>query len=121
MTEPTGMTELTRMTEPTGTVGFSAPIAEKTFSRSRSPIRRQILGIELFASVALVVCLIIALTAVSIGVARAQALAPAGGSRDDAPVAVAVFFGVMLASMGGLTAIVSQTGPAATSDSDEQD
>ena len=74
MTKPTGMTKPTRMTELTGKVGFSAPIAEKTFSRSRPPIRRQILGIELFASVALVVCLIIALTAVSIGMARAQVL-----------------------------------------------
>ena len=53
------------MTELTGKVGFASPAADKTF-----PSRR---GVELFATVALAVSLVIAATAVSIGMARAQA------------------------------------------------
>jgi hypothetical protein len=58
------------MTELTGKVGFASPISEKALSRKRT------LGVELIATLALAVCLIIAATAVSIGMARAQALAP---------------------------------------------
>ena len=54
------------MTELTGKVGFASPIAHKSFARRRC-------GIELFATVALAVSLVIAATAVSIGMARAQA------------------------------------------------
>jgi hypothetical protein len=54
------------MTELTGMVGFASPIAEKKLSRRRT------LGVELFATLALAVSLIIAATAVSIGMARAQ-------------------------------------------------
>ena len=55
------------MTELAGKVGFASPISEKTFSK------RQRLGVELFATVALAVSLVVAATAVSIGMARAQA------------------------------------------------
>jgi len=51
------------MTELTGKVGFASPVSETRLSR------RRILGIELIAAVALTVCLIIAVTAVSIGMA----------------------------------------------------
>jgi hypothetical protein len=54
------------MTELTGKVGFASPIAHRTFANRRR-------GIELFATVALAVSLVIAATAVSIGMARAQA------------------------------------------------
>jgi hypothetical protein len=54
------------MTELTGKVGFASPVIEKRFSKRR-------VGIELFATVALAVSLVIAATAVSIGMARAQA------------------------------------------------
>jgi hypothetical protein len=60
----------------------------------------------LFATVALAVSLVIAVTAVSIGMARAQALGTVGNS-DRAPFAIAVFFGAVMAGMGGLTAIVA--------------
>jgi hypothetical protein len=56
------MAELTRM------VGFASSIPEKPCSRRRT------LGVELMATAALAVSLVIALTAVSIGVARAQVL-----------------------------------------------
>ena len=55
------------MTELAGKVGFASPISEKIFSK------RQRIGVELFATVALAVSLVVAATAVSIGMARAQA------------------------------------------------
>jgi hypothetical protein len=55
------------MTELTVPVGFVSPISQKTFAKRRRA------GVELFATIALAVSLIIAATAVSIGMARAQA------------------------------------------------
>jgi hypothetical protein len=87
------------MTELTGKVGYASPVSTKRITRCR------IVGVELIATVALVVCLIIAATAVSIGMARAQALASIG--RHDHAPAVALFFGAVMAGMGGLTAMVA--------------
>ena len=56
------------MTELTGMAGFTSPIAQKT-----SATRRRA-GVELFATLALAASLLVAATAVSIGMARAQAL-----------------------------------------------
>ncbi len=56
------------MTELTGMAGFTSPIAGKTFAKRRRA------GVELFATLALAVSLLVAATAVSIGMARAQAL-----------------------------------------------
>ena len=58
--------EAITMTELTGKVGFASPIAHRSFASQRR-------GIELFATVALAVSLVVAATAVSIGMARAQA------------------------------------------------
>ena len=58
--------EAITMTELTGKVGFASPIAHRSFASRRR-------GIELFATVALAVSLVVAATAVSIGMARAQA------------------------------------------------
>ena len=88
------------MTELTGKVGFASPVSETRLSR------RRILGVELIATVALTVCLIIAVTAVSIGMARAQALANID-QHDHTPFAVALLFGAVMAGMGGLTAMVA--------------
>jgi len=60
------------MTALTGKVGFASPISENVSSRKST------LGIELIATLALAVCLIIAATAVSFGVARAQSIPTAG-------------------------------------------
>ena len=57
--------EIETLTELTGTVGFASPMAEHIISRRRH-------GVELFATLALAVSLVIAATAVSIGMARAQ-------------------------------------------------
>ncbi len=88
------------MTELTGKVGFASPISEKSLSRRRS------LGVELIAMAALVVCLIVAVTAVSIGMARAQALAAVDNS-DRAPFAIGLLLGAVMAGMGGLTAMAT--------------
>ena len=88
------------MTELTGKVGFASAVSTKRITRCR------IVGVELIATMALVVCLIIAVTAVSIGMARAQALATID-RHDHTPFAVALLFGAMMAGMGGLTAMVA--------------
>jgi hypothetical protein len=88
------------MTELTGKVGFASPVSKKPLSR------RRILNVELLATVALAVSLIIAVTAVSIGVARAQAFASLGSSGRT-PFTVGLFVGAVMAGMGGLTAMVA--------------
>jgi hypothetical protein len=88
------------MTELTGKVGFTSAVSTNRITRCR------IVGVELIATMALVVCLIIAVTAVSIGMARAQAFANFD-RHDHAPFAVALFFGAVMAGMGGLTAMVA--------------
>ncbi len=65
----------------TGQVGFATPIAETTFAKRRR------LGVELLATLALAVSLMIAATAVSIGMARAQtfhAAAPCNAMTEKA-------------------------------------
>jgi hypothetical protein len=56
------------MTELSGTAGFASPMTEQKFFRRRNA------AVELFATLALAVSLLVAATAVSIGMARAQAL-----------------------------------------------
>jgi len=89
------------MTELTGKVGFASPATEQTFSKRRSA------GIELLATVALAVSLVIAATAVSIGMARAQAFGAVPHS-DGTPFAIAVFLALALTGMGGLTAVAAR-------------
>ncbi len=89
------------MTELTGKVGFASPVIEKRFCKRRSA------GIELIATVALAISLVIAATAVSIGMARAQALG-AVGNDNSAPLAIALFLGLVMAGMGGLTALAAR-------------
>jgi Na+/glutamate symporter len=89
------------MTELTGKVGFASPTLEGKFSTRRRA------GVELIATVALAISLIIAGIAVSIGVARAQALDAVTGS-DGASLGIAILFGLLLAGMGGLTALAAR-------------
>jgi len=56
------------MAELTGLPGFAPPMTARTISRRRN------IGIELIATVALAISLMIAATAVSIGMTRAQAI-----------------------------------------------
>lgn len=89
------------MSELTGMVGFAAPVVGKPLSRRRN------LYIELIATTALAVSLIVAATAVSIGVARAHTL---GAIRESegAPIAVALCLGAAAAGVAGLTALRSR-------------
>ena len=89
------------MTELTGKVGFASPATEKKFTKRRA------VGIELLATVALALSLVIAATAVSIGMARAQALGAVPHS-DGAPLAIALFVGLAMAGMGALAAIAAR-------------
>ena len=62
--------------------------------------------VELIATVLLLLSTLVAVTVVSIGIARAEGL----GSRADfdaAPLAIALFIGLLFAAMGGLTAIAA--------------
>lgn len=56
------------MTEFSGNFGFASPSIERNLSRRRNT------GVQLLATITLAVSLIIAATAVSIGMARAQVL-----------------------------------------------
>ena len=71
------------MTELAGKVGFGATRTEAAFCK------RHCAGVELFATLALVVSLLIAATAVSLGVARAQGL-HALGAKARAPVSLLI-------------------------------
>jgi hypothetical protein len=92
------------MTELSGKVGFASPASERKFSRRRGAV------VELMATLALAVSFVIAATAVSIGVARAQVLGAAGGDAG-APLAIAIFLGLFMAAMGGLTALAARDRP----------
>lgn len=90
------------MTELTGRdVGFASPATDRKFS-----IRRT--GIELAATAGLAVALVIAAAAVSIGMARAQALGSAA-HYGGAPLALAAAgLSVVVAGWGGLSALVTR-------------
>jgi hypothetical protein len=61
---------------------------------------------ELSTTAALALSTAVAVTAVSIGIARAD-VADAVVKGDGAPLAIAVFIGLLLSGMGGLTAIMA--------------
>jgi hypothetical protein len=97
---------MTTMTALTGKVGFASPMSNKTFSKRRHA------GVELIATVALAACLIVAATAVSIGMAHAQALGTVGDG--DAPFAVVLLIGMVMTGMGVLTVFAAR-GPGSDS------
>jgi hypothetical protein len=68
--------------------------------------RRSIVCVELITTGALALSTAVAVTAVSIGIARADVVG-AVAKGDGAPFAVALLIGLLLAAMGGLTAIVA--------------
>jgi len=81
-------------------VGFSSPATKQNFSVRRT-------GIELAATIGLAAALVIAATAVSIGMARAEKLG--GTVHHGFPLAIAaVGLGVVMAGWGGLSALVAR-------------
>jgi hypothetical protein len=67
---------------------------------------RRIALVELVTTAGLALSTAIAVTAVSIGIARADVLATVA-KGDSAPFAIALFIGLLFAAMGGLTAVVA--------------
>jgi hypothetical protein len=86
------------MTDLNGKVGFASPAANTTFIRHRHA------GVELIATIALAVSLVIAATAVSIGATRAQVLGAVGNSAD-ASLALAAFRGLVMAGIAGMAGL----------------
>jgi hypothetical protein len=84
-------------------VGF-----EHSNRRDPSP-KRYAASLELMASMALVVCTVVAATVVSIGIARADALV--AEPMADRTFAVAALLGLMLATWGWITVLVTRTAP----------
>lgn len=86
--------------------GQSTVTIEREARRAGLRKHRSIASVELITTAALAFSTAIAVTAVSIGIARADAIT-AGSNGDSAPFAIALFIGLLLSTMGGLTAIVA--------------
>ncbi len=67
---------------------------------------RSIAFVELMTTAALALSTAVAVTAVSIGIARADVVG-AVAKGDGAPLAIALFIGLLLSGMGGLTAVMA--------------
>jgi ABC-type Co2+ transport system permease subunit len=88
------------MTTPMGTAGHRGAL------EIAAQCKKSVAAVELVASLALALSTVIAVTAVSIGIARADVFA--GLPRaDSAPIAIALFIGLLLTAMGGFTAMVA--------------
>ena len=74
-----------------------------------APKKRPVTCVELIATVALALSTLVAVTAVSIGIARADVFG-ARADADAAPFAIALFIGLLLSAMGGLTALMAGDG-----------
>ncbi|MDT3685906.1 MAG: hypothetical protein RO009_12800 [Pseudorhodoplanes sp.] len=83
-------------------IGFQHPVRN-----IRRLMARRVAFTELLMTVVLVVCLAVALTAVSFGMARADTLGAIVDGRDGA-LAVTTFFALLVAGMGGITAVVTR-------------
>jgi len=74
-----------------------------------TPKHKPAAPVELIATVALALLTLVAVTAVSIGIARADVFG-ARADTDAAPFAIALFIGLLLSAMGGLTALMAGDG-----------
>jgi len=74
-----------------------------------APSDRPVAPVELIATVALAILTLVAVTAVSIGIARADVFG-ARADGDGASLAIALFIGLLLTAMGGLTAVMADDG-----------
>jgi hypothetical protein len=73
------------------------------------PKHRAIAPVELLTTAALALSTAVAVTAVSIGMARADVIGSVGNG-DSAPLAIAAFIGLLFSGMGGLTALMARRG-----------
>ena len=82
---------------------------EHATSDASAPKHRPVASVELVATLALALLTLVAVTAVSIGIARADVFG-ARADADAAPLAIALFIGLLLSAMGGLTALMAGDG-----------
>ena len=68
---------------------------------------RPVAVVQLIATAALALSTLVAVTAVSIGIARADVLG-AHADTGSATLAIAIFIGLLLSGMGGLTALMAE-------------
>jgi hypothetical protein len=73
---------------------------------AQAPKHRSIACVELFTTAALALSTAVAITAVSIGIARADVIGEVA-KGDSAPFAIALFFGLLFSGMGALAAIMA--------------
>ena len=81
-------------------------IARVEVRQPSAPKRRSIAAVELLTTAALALSTAVALTAVSIGIARADVLGVVIHG-DATPFAIALSFVLLLSAMGALTAIIA--------------
>jgi hypothetical protein len=75
--------------------------------QTTKPQPRPVTLVELIATISLALSTVVAATAVSIGIARADVF---GVRTDgDAPLAIALLVGLLLLVMGGLTAVMAES------------
>ncbi len=79
---------------------------EQASAHTSATKHRSIAFVELMTTAALALSTAVAVTAVSIGIARADVVG-AVAKGDGAPLAIALFIGLLLSGMGGLTAVMA--------------
>jgi hypothetical protein len=79
---------------------------EQEHRQACAPRHRSIAFIELITTAALALSTAVAVTAVSIGIARADVVGTVA-KGDGAPFAIVLFIGLLLSAMGALTAIMA--------------
>lgn len=84
-----------------GRVGFERPAAR------RPALRHRAMCWQLVATLTLALSTLLAATVLTLGYARADTLTLVDG--DNASLALAVFFGLVLVGMAGLTAIMARS------------
>jgi hypothetical protein len=81
-------------------------IARVEVRQPSAPKRRSVAAVELLTTAALALSTAVAVTAVSIGIARADMLGVVT-QGDATPLAIALSFVLLLSAMGVLTAIIA--------------
>ena len=79
---------------------------ERKVCQAPAPKQRPVAFVELIATAALALSTAIAVTAVSIGIARAEVLGVVT-QGDTTPFTIALCFALLLSAMGVLTAIIA--------------
>lgn len=85
------------------------PVQDRSALETTAQRTRSVAVVELIATAALAFSTVVAVTAVSIGIARADVFAGTAHA-DSAPLAIALFIGLLLTAMGGFTALMAEEG-----------